>query len=243
MSTLRVSALTYSYNQIIALIIIAFTMLMLMYRMIPHLPLTLLPPETGFSSASEEAQYDKLVAAENNSTTILKGFGIGLYGLFAALSVCLIFTSIIENRRRVIHSSILEGVVYVTGRTYANKNMADGYGHVNYIATMLNLDWLRQELMRAGITVSLETLLKKHRLAFVVYSAQANYLKQIRLGEEMEMVGAMRQLTSTRMQLNIEIRTRQPYSEGIVAVKSNLIMALIDLDTGRPQKVPEWLLN
>ncbi len=240
MNSLKVPGLANSYDQIFVRGVLVFAITICALWVFRHQMAQM--PDFGFANQTEAAAYDKLTAAQikdwkvNLATWLLFPAVAGMYGAVVLVG------SMFEAKRRVVSSSVSEEDVSVRTESLVVDSMIDGYRHVNYIASMLNIDWCREELMRKGLTVSLEKLRDDHKLAFVVKSVGTEYLKQIGLGDVMVFAGTMRQTGPTEVQLDVEVEVHRQDGSHEVAIQSKIVMPLISLSSNRRARIPKGLI-
>lgn len=199
------------------------------------------PPDFGFASEAEAAQYGKLAQHHGGweglcsvililpACTIL---ALSLVG--ASDSVCLIVV-----KKYVVLSTLVASSSMAIG-IKVNESMIDWLGHVNYIETQRNIDCCRDAIMES-IGWSIEKLRDEHRLAFMVSEVRTKYRHQILKGDYLQINGSLEQTTPTRIELAFNVLL--PERGNALAVESRLTMPLVSLETGRPIPIPEWLKN
>jgi acyl-CoA thioesterase FadM len=200
-----------------------------------HLPAT--PPEMGFSSDSEVKQYDEIVAAQHKdyrvTLSMLAVIPLSFLSLTAFCKLEGVFIG--EKRYLVLSMAVVGTCVTASVQMRADRSMIDDLNHVNYIASVSNIDCCREALMEAA-GWDLLRLRDEHHLAFMMRAVETKYRSQIRRGDLITINGKMEQKGGVKVVLSFEL-----FAEDRQAVTAVFTMPMVSLKTGKVEPLPDWL--
>jgi acyl-CoA thioesterase FadM len=203
-----------------------------------HMPPTL--PEAGLDSLDEYVQFNAHAAG-------IQGWK-GILGLFVAIPTMALagaslsrLLDLTEAKRYVvIATTVAQGCAGISMR--ADTGMIDQLSHVNYIASISNIDCCR-EAFTEEIGWPMERLRDEHGIAFMMRRLEVEYFRQIKDGDLMRILGTVAEAGRSSVELCFRIMLPEQDSEMVnkPAVMSSMHLVLVSLETGKPVRIPPWL--
>ena len=245
LTSLEMSSRAYPLEQILfrALLVLVTSILTVLYLhdLISH-PSGLIGNVANLNSAYFSFETRSINAYQNADSITGGGSLPGVIVFLALVSVVILFVTSLE-RRRLTSVVITADGVNVEGEGRVCAPMLDAYGHVNYVATILNCHWCWLEMFKQCLTISLKDLAEIHKFAFVVAKVDVRYRRPIGPNNEMCFSGSMTVTAPSTINFVIKITAVRLDGRKDLAIIYNQTMIFISLVTGKATEIPDWVFK